>query len=188
MTQPVPRHQKMVLENDFPFQIPGWPNYGVTLDGRVRRLDSGKWLSPCASKRGGYLQVSLWHAGKGRLKYVHQLVALTFHGPKPSPKHDVAHHDGDKRNNHYSNLRWATRAENEADKVRHGRSNRGERNGAAKLTDAQSAELRSRAASLPRSSGGVKLRKGVLQKLAAEYGITPSGVWQIINDYRRAAQ
>jgi hypothetical protein len=35
-------------------------------------------------------------------------VAEAFIGPQPSPRHQVAHYDGVRDNNHYSNLRWAT--------------------------------------------------------------------------------
>ena len=41
-------------------------------------------------------------------------------GPPPSNNHQCAHWDGDRLNNHYTNLRWATPAENTADKARHG--------------------------------------------------------------------
>ena len=39
-------------------------------------------------------------------------------------------------------LRYASRAENEADKVRHGTSNRGERHGLSKLTASQVREIK----------------------------------------------
>ena len=67
----------------------------------------------------------------------HRLVALAFLGPSPFPRAHVAHYDGDKTNNHVPNLRWATPAENEADKRRHGRAHGappGERHPMAKLT------------------------------------------------------
>jgi hypothetical protein len=168
--------------------IPGYPHYEISSDGRVFRIGSSVPLRPVVAKRGGYLQVGLWKEGKGYTCYVHQLVAFAYHGPRPSPRHHAAHRDGRKLNNTAENVQWITKEENEADKIRHGTSNRGERNGSAKLTDAQAAELRARVPHLPRSSGGAKLRKGTLQMLAAEYGLTTSGVWQVINDYRRSAQ
>lgn len=166
-------------------RIPGWPAYCVSESGKVGRIGKPGWLSPSRSKRGGYLIVSLWTNNRGVTKPVHQLVAIAFIGPRPSRAYDCAHFDGDKGNNHWRNLRWATRAENEADKVRHGVSNRGERNGSAKLTDEQTVEIRRRASVLPRSAAGVRVRKGGLQTLAAEYSVTPSAIWQIINGYRR---
>jgi len=66
------------------------------------------------------------------------------HGPAPALKPLTAHscgrgHDGCVNPRH---LRWATYAENEADKKLHGTDNTGERNGQAKLTTAQVAEIR----------------------------------------------
>jgi hypothetical protein len=128
-------------------RCPGFPAYSISESGRVSRIGHPGYRKQQITKRGGYVAVSLWSNSKGHLKTVHRLVALAFIGPQPSPKHEVAHNDGNKRNNHWSNLRWATRKENEADKVLHGRSNRGERNGMAKLTDSQAAEIISRLAS-----------------------------------------
>lgn len=131
------------------------------------------------------MQVSLWENGKGRTFYVHQIVCISYHGPRPSPRHHAAHRDGDKMNNTPGNVQWVTKEENEADKIAHGRSNRGERNGSAKLTDEQAIEVRVRAANLPRSSGGKRMKKGALDPLAQEYGVTASCLRQIITGQRR---
>ena len=167
--------------------VPGYPSYAVSASGRVGRIGTSAWLRPSPAKRGGYLVVSLWQNGKGRTRPVHQLVALAFHGPRPSPAHEVAHGDGDNLHNHRSNLRWATRAENEADKVRHGRSNRGERNGSARIPDAQIGDIIRRIDALPKSSGGARIRKGELPRLAAEYGVTASCLHQIYVGTRRTS-
>jgi DNA-binding NarL/FixJ family response regulator len=47
---------------------------------------------------------------------------------------ESCHRDGNRTNARLGNLRWDTKEANEADKIRHGTSNRGERNGQAKLT------------------------------------------------------
>jgi hypothetical protein len=103
-------------------------NYAVRQNGDVMRI-GGRVLAQQTAKRGGYLTVALWSNNKGKTWPVHQVVCLTFHGPRPSPYHEVAHRDGNRRNNHKDNLRWATRSENESDKLAHGTSNRGENNG-----------------------------------------------------------
>jgi len=79
----------------------------------------------------GYGQVR-WNA---KPRTVHSVVCECVHGPRPSTKHEVAHSCGERRCCNPRHLRWATRAENEADKVAHERSNRGERQGASKLTE-----------------------------------------------------
>jgi hypothetical protein len=73
--------------------------------------------------------------------YIHHLVAHYFIGPRPAGHH-VAHWDGDKANNNVTNLRYATPKENNADKVRHGTVNRGERQGSTHLTDDDVREIR----------------------------------------------
>lgn len=93
---------------------PSRPRFTVSDDGHVMG-PSGKVLSQWPN-RDGYPYVM------GR-NYVHQLVCEAFHGPRPTPRHEVAHWDGNPANNHASNLRWATHRENEADRVRHGRTN-----------------------------------------------------------------
>jgi hypothetical protein len=167
--------------------IPGYPEYKISETGQVYRVGSVAPKATAPSKTGGYLQVNLWREGKGKTEFVHQLVAKTFHGPRPSPRYHAAHRDGDKKNNTPLNVQWITKEENEADKVLHGRSNRGERNWSAKVTDAQVLEIIQRAKFLPRSSGGKRLKKGILVSLASEYGMSRIGIWQIINGYRRQA-
>jgi len=75
----------------------------------------------------GYRVYGLYDPGvckrgdKSKKYLAHQLVLYAFVGPRPTDKHQGAHWDGNPSNNHYTNLRWATPAENTADKVRHGR-------------------------------------------------------------------
>lgn len=97
--------------------IDGFPGYSVSNLGRVRGPIA--ILKPYRSR---YSQVTLYRHGEKHLRHVHRLVCQAFHGDQPSPDHEVAHGDGDPHNNAAKNLRWATRHENEADKVAHGTS------------------------------------------------------------------
>jgi len=112
-------------------EIPGFSKYEVSDDGSVRRHASkiqrgpgyrakpGALLSPIDIK--GYDCFTLTN-DEGRTKR-HQVgfyMLLTFVGPKPSGIHEVAHWDGNSKNNTLDNLRWATPAENGEDRVRHG--------------------------------------------------------------------
>jgi hypothetical protein len=121
--------------------IPGWREYEISENGVVRRVlggqgtRSGYILRPWVNKKTGYLQVSLWRHNRRWKTTVHRLVALAFLGTPPSPSHVVAHTDGSRLNNHWTNLRWATQRENCADTLVHGTRNRGTRNGQARLDE-----------------------------------------------------
>lgn len=120
----------------------GYPDYEVSEYGAVRRISSHErwgarektpWL------RNGYVFVKM--PGNKSWK-VHRLVAFSFLGLPPSDRHtDVAHADGCKTNNHFSNLRWATRSENMADAVKHGTAPYGAKSGRARLTEEQVIEI-----------------------------------------------
>lgn len=108
------------------------PRVIVRRDG-VRLKVKGRMLAPRLAKCGGYHRVGL--VGESE-DYIHRLVLEAFVGPCP-PDHSCCHDNGDPTDNHLSNLRWGTQGDNESDKVRHGRSNRGERCSMAKLTASQ---------------------------------------------------
>jgi hypothetical protein len=121
--------------------IPDFPKYEVSSLGRVRRAAPGTntragliLKTPPDSR--GYPMVIFYGSGKRFARKVHRLVAESFLGPRPTPLHEVAHADGSRDNNAVVNLRWATRADNHADKLRHGTDNRGGRHGMSKLTEA----------------------------------------------------
>lgn len=59
----------------------------------------------------GYYTTSLAFNGKTLTVNIHRLVALTFI-PNPENKKEVNHKDGNKLNNHVTNLEWATTREN----------------------------------------------------------------------------
>ena len=62
-------------------------------------------------KRHGYCELSLHKNGKEKRFKVHRLVAEAFI-PNPNNLPEVNHIDGNKENNHASNLEWCTSKEN----------------------------------------------------------------------------
>lgn len=150
--------------------IPSCPQYEASDDGQVRRL-GGHALAQHPGNRLGYLKVALWLDGHVAQRWLNRLVCEAFHGAPPSPDHEAAHNNGILLDYAASNLRWATKVENESDKVGHGTSNQGERNGMAVLSEAKIKEIRQRITELPTSSGGAKIKKGALAPLALEYGV-----------------
>lgn len=100
-------------------QIPGFPQYSATTDGRIwSSKGGGRYLRP-AIDRNGYLRVSPCLNGKAYSRPVHALVALAFLGPRPDGE-EIRHLDGDPSNNCVENLRYGTHAENVRDKIMHG--------------------------------------------------------------------
>lgn len=85
--------------------------------GRNRRgkLGAPTRVSARILKQGGgrYSMVLLCRDGERRAHSVHRLVAEAFI-PRDETRLEVNHRDGDKRNNHVSNLEWVTRSENVA--------------------------------------------------------------------------
>ena len=67
----------------------------------------------------GYRQVNVRNSDGQRLLFVHQLVATAFIRPGVAGE-EVCHGDGQRSNNHVSNLRWGTRSDNVQDMLRHG--------------------------------------------------------------------
>ncbi len=78
--------------------------------------------------------VHLWRNSVRTPHLLHRLVAEAFIGDPQPGKECVAHFNGDKMDNRSDNLRWASRPENEGDKLRHGKHQIGERNSHATLT------------------------------------------------------
>lgn len=94
---------------------------------------------PYGQNGGGYGRIRI----DGRMQLTHRLVCEAVYG-NPPPKHEAAHscgkgHEGCVNPAH---LRWATRAENQADKLIHGTHQYGERNCNAKLTETDVHKIR----------------------------------------------
>lgn len=83
-----------------------------------RRKVAGKICTPGPMKIG-YLRVENNNGGVRKCFYVHRLVAEAFCA-NPHGLPDVNHLDGNKANNHPSNLEWCTHAQN----MRHAREMR----------------------------------------------------------------
>jgi len=167
-------------------ECPGFPDYEISSLGRVKRIRADRrglnagLVMVLTIDPAGYIQCSMT-APSGRKKpLVHRLVCTAWHGAHPSSRHHAAHFDGDRKNNTPQNLRWATPAENEGDKLRHGTDRagarhhavlkpecvaRGSRVGTSKLTEALVIAIR--AETRPRAV------------IAAAYGLNKSHVSDI---------
>lgn len=150
--------------------------YEVSNLGRVRSLLYGggvgasRVLKPGVKKRG-YKYVVLACNGVAKTHSVHCLVASAFLG-EPAPGFEVNHINRDPRDNRIENLEYMTHLEN----IRYRLPGSwagvgapyGERNGSAKLTEANVIEIKRR------------LAEGAMQKtLAAEYNVSQLAIHKI---------
>ena len=94
--------------------VGGFPNYMISNHGRVKSLNFNKTKKEKILRLNnvkGYLQVQLYDKPINAYCKVHKLVALGFI-PNRHNKQQVNHIDGNKSNNHFSNLEWVSCKEN----------------------------------------------------------------------------
>jgi hypothetical protein len=100
--------------------------YEIDSDGLVISLlgVSERTLKPYANKkarRNNHPRVVLHRPDDGQKTFlIHHLVADAYLPPKPSPRHELRHKNGDHSDNRAENLEWGTRSENTFDQVRDG--------------------------------------------------------------------
>jgi len=86
--------------------------YQVSEYGYIRNIRKNKKKECKVSvNKKGYCQITLWKNNKYKTIAIHRIVATAFVKNK-SEKPQVNHIDGNKQNNHFSNLEWATSSEN----------------------------------------------------------------------------
>lgn len=110
----------MVTDAEIWKPIEGYSDYSISNYGRVLSLKSElpKILKPGANGHG-YHRVHLLKDSKDKYPNVARLVAKAFI-PNPENKHQINHIDGNKTNNHISNLEWVTDSENKKHAIKTG--------------------------------------------------------------------
>jgi hypothetical protein len=154
------------------------PDYEISEDGEIRRRtkSNGRGRRAGFRLRGGINQYGYrshmltMPDGKARRFLTHRLVCEAFHGRCPAAHLQVAHGDGDKTNNHFSNLRWATPRDNNYDKIAHGTFGRGRRNrdGVVVLALADVRAIRAKYS-----------ETGEIPAIARSFGLPHGTVWNI---------
>lgn len=144
-----------------------------------------KWLLAHLSHEGEECLIWPFNKSSGGYGFVvvdgvrggaHRFMCALVHGPPPSENLYAAHACGVPSCVNPRHLRWATGAENQADRIIHGTTSRGEKNASAKLTDAEVVEIRR------------LLSRGLTQrKIAKRFGVSQSQIYRIANKKNRAA-
>lgn len=93
-------------------------------------------LWPFSIDRHGYGRIGCKQSGLPA-KTAHRLVCIWEHGLPPFDGAEAAHSCGNERCVNPRHLRWKSTLENNRERLAHGTLQRGEKNWAAKLTDAQ---------------------------------------------------
>jgi len=172
------------MNNEFWKDIPGFEGiYAASTQGRVRSLKRIAIRSDGRTQKvpgrilkqqkndNNYLCVRLSKNKSSKIYRVHRIVLITFVDVFCLKGFlDACHNDGDKQNNFLDNLRWDTRRNNHADKIKHGTHVYGSRSTLSKLTEEEVAEMR-RLVTL-----GLKTQK----ELVEMFGVTKSNVSAII--------
>jgi hypothetical protein len=92
-------------------EIKGYSNYLIYEDGKVWSKKTKRFIKQFVN-RGGYLILNLSRVGEKPKSFrVHRIVAEHFL-PKKENLLDVNHIDGNKQNNHVSNLEWSNKSLN----------------------------------------------------------------------------
>lgn len=146
-----------------------YEGYYANVKGQIRGKFGRVLKTWMAGSGYEYVTVSLGSAGTRSIG-VHVLVCEAFHGPCPTGM-ETAHNDGNKLNNHATNLRWTTHRGNAADKCLHGTSRKGvpvsvgEDNPMAKLS----------------ASDVSFIRESDLEakQLADEFGVAPTTIYSV---------
>lgn len=152
-------------------------SHEISNKGRVRSIDridcqgrrlKGNYLKPKVGKFG-YHRTGLRKDGLQKFHLIHRLVAQAFLLNQDN-KSQVNHIDGDKSNNSVENLEWVTPSENNHHAYDSGlkRAQKGEDNGASKLTKDQVIDIY------------IRIHKGEKSKLLSmEYGVDYNQILRI---------
>ena len=109
-------------------------NFGNVDSLNYRGRGKRKRMINCNTTKG-YMRANLTINGKPKMFLVHRLVAMCFI-PNPNNYKQVNHIDGNKLNNHVSNLEWCSNQQNRDHAKKLGLNAKGEKVGSAKITEA----------------------------------------------------
>lgn len=140
----------------------------ISVGEKLTRHTPERMLRPHDAGKG-YLTVWLRKDNISCHKYIHQLVAENFvTNADPNENKVVNHKDGDKHNNHYTNLEWVSYSQNNQHAYNTGLKGRGESFYSAKLTEEDVRQI---------------LREGkytTYQNIADKYNVTKATIRDVL--------
>jgi hypothetical protein len=117
----------MIMEKEIWRNIPEYEDYQVSNFGNVVSFKNKKYENGFPMKvqedRAGYIKIIVWKNGKQKTLKLHRIVCELFNDEAPEGKEYVNHIDGNKNNNHYSNLEWTSSSENTLHAYKNGLKN-----------------------------------------------------------------
>jgi hypothetical protein len=144
--------------------------YFVSEDGGVFR--DGKELSTSLTNKG-YKDACMYLNSKRKHLSIHRAVAILY-VPNPDNKPQVNHIDGNKLNNHYSNLEWVSNRENKDHALENGLY--------AKGTDMPNSVLTEDDIKYIRENYKYKDSEFGTTGLAKKFNTNGSRIWKIVNN------
>lgn len=159
--------------------------YEVSSLGRVRNVGDPRYIGlimATIKSKAGYLRVGLSNGRKRRMFTSHRLVALAF-VPNPEKKPQINHKDGNKMNNHPSNLEWCTAKEDRIHAVKHGLAATGLRHGANTKPESRRTGVKNGRAKLSETDV-VNIRAMIAaglgnKQIAEQFSVCQATVWWI---------
>jgi len=151
-------------------------DYYITETGEVwsRKWNKLKQLKSRKDNSHGYLMVWLQIDGKNTGKLIHRLVGEIFL-PNPENKPQINHIDGNKLNNHISNLEWCTSSHNNKHAYQIGLKKptdaKGQKNGNSKVTEQQIVQIRQL----------YTTKNNTNKEMGEKFGVSPYHISRIIN-------